>query len=244
LEEIKEILLREGIAYVAALAPLFNVSKTAIQRDFNFFQEEGWVRHEHGRAIVIATPPAALHALTSVESKVAQSAAEAVAQLIRDDGTIILDGGAFSLQLVQYVPKDSQAIVITNSPVVAIAFSSHPKVVVRMIGGELRGGAVIPIREGEYDILKLSRPYLCVLGLCHLDLKEVTTSDPEEADLRGVMMDQATQVVVPVSIESLGSKSNFLVGPLKKITHIIPDSSVPNKKLKPYENLGIKIIRG
>ncbi|MBC7910140.1 MAG: DeoR/GlpR transcriptional regulator [Pyrinomonadaceae bacterium] len=238
IQRILEIAIREGIVYVADMAKQFDRSKSMIGRDFNVLRDKGLVERLNGKAIPTGFP------LVVAEADVLPATAMALAQLIGDNQAIILEAGAVSLQLAQHVSKDLRIVVVTNSPAVAMTFSNHPKVEVWVIGGKLRSGVLIPTKKEETQILQRISAALCVLGTCNLDLKTVSTPDSEQAELKSEMMSTALKVAVSVSDESLGSTSSYFVGPLNRITHIIPASDVSNKKLKPYEKVGINIVRG
>jgi DeoR/GlpR family transcriptional regulator of sugar metabolism len=249
-EKIKEFLLRAGKhhpeATIKALAEKFGISESMMRRNINYLRYiDGSVVYKEGWVELVAAPTATDPAPGSQERETAPSAIEAMAQLIQDDWAVILDGGAVSNQIAEMLSKkDAHATIFTNSLTVAITLSKHPKVRVRMIGSEVSGDVLMPIRGGVDGILGISRPNLCVLGPCHLDPEEVTTSDLDLAMLRHEMISNALQVALPITNARLGKKSTYQVDTLEKITYIIPDKSVPNEELIRYEDLGIKVIRG
>src|SRR3989344_6020167 len=59
------------------------------------------------------------------------------AALVQPGQVVILDGGTTSLQVVQHLPLELRATVVTHSPSVAVALADHLQVEVLMLGGRL-----------------------------------------------------------------------------------------------------------
>lgn len=244
LRNLRELFLKEVVVYPAILPQTYGVAPSTIWRDLAELEEEGFIKTSRGRAALTTAPAVGYHPLPTTESRINPSAAKAVAQLISENQAVILDWGPVSLQIAQHVSKDRRAMVVTNSPIVGRTFQDHPKIDVWVIGGKQRGEILVPSKKEEVPILQRIRAEICVLGTCNIDSEAVSTSDSEqEAELKSEMMSSASKVVVTVTAESLGSTSGYLVGPLKKITHIVTAGDIPAKKLRPYENKGITVIR-
>ncbi|MDT4955067.1 MAG: hypothetical protein QOJ02_3205 [Acidobacteriota bacterium] len=246
--EVKELilvyLLDEPTARASDLALKYKVSKDTIERAIKELGKEKRAKRFHGGVARLSTSDLTYAAFADKAQTVKPSVAETVAQLVENDQAIIIDWSPIALPLARYMPTDLRSTVITNSPAIALAFAEHQHIDVRMIGGQLREGAFVPIEDEEIKVLKTFRVDLCVLGSCYVDLKGMTSHNREEAKLKEAMIANASKVVVLVSNENLDHAAKFIIGPLDKITHIVADSNVLAKKLKPYENRRIKIIQG
>jgi DeoR/GlpR family transcriptional regulator of sugar metabolism len=237
-------LLDKPTARTSELALKYRVSIDTIERAIRELGEEKRAKPFHGGIARLSTSDLTYAAFADKVQPVKPSVVETIAQLVEKDQAIILDWGPIALPLARYIPTDLRSTVITNSPAIALAFAEHQHIEVRMIGGQLREGALVPIEDEEIKFLKTLRVGLCVLGSCYVDLKGMTSPNREEAKLKEAMTANASKVIVVVSNENLDNAAKFIIGPLDRITHIVADSNVSAKKLKPYENRRIKIVEG
>ena len=247
--EVKRLAL-EHLSHVPTLrtakfAEEIDVPYPTVRRAFKELITDGLVEFFHGGISAISSTSSSVVAPASKTPQVLASTVDDLARLIQNGQAIILDWSPLTRQLAQHVSIDLRAIVITNSPVVATSFSEHRQVEVRMIGGRLHNEVLVPTEEEETKFLEIVHVDLCVLGLCDIDRKiGISTSDLDQRKIRKAMISNASNVVVQVSDENLGSASPYIIGPFSKITHIVTCNSVADEKLKPYEDSGITILRG
>lgn len=244
-ESIVATVNEKGEVYTADLVKKYEVSEDTIERDLKELEAEGRVERFHGGVKRLSSQAAIGTVDSSVSLSVKPTTIKAIAKLIQDNQAIILDWSPVATQLAQHLPTDIRATVITNSPTIATSFSGHHQVDVRMIGGWLHNGALVPTEEEETGFLKnMIHAHLCLLGVCNLDLEVgISTADLGWAKLRRAMISNASKVVVQVSDESLGSALPYIIGPFSKVTHILTNDSVSDEKLRPYEKSGITILR-
>lgn len=232
--------------YTSDLVKKYGVSEDTIERDLKALEAEGRVERFHGGVKRLSYQARRDTADPVVNLSVETTGIQAISKLIQDNQAIILDWSPVTTQLARYLPTDLSATVITNSPAIATSFSGHKQVEVRIIGGRLQNEVLIPTEEEETSFLKnMVHAHLCVLGLCNLDLKVgISVPDLDQAKFRKAMISNASNVVVQVSNENLGSASPYIIGPFSKITHIVIDNSVSDEMLNPYKDSGITILRG
>ena len=114
----------------------------------------------------------------------------------------------------------------------------------RVIGGKLHNGSLIPVHEEEFAFLSGIRPELCVLGSCKLHLTNgITVSHSEaEARLKRLMIANASQVVAAVSAHEIGTSGMYVVAPFQRLTHIALLGNGAGAKLKPFKAKGVEIL--
>lgn len=171
-----------------------------------------------------------------------RSTATKVLKIIRSNHVIVLEGSPFSLALARQIDKSYTGNIITNSPRIAQALSEHPHAKVQVIGGRLQNDVMIPV-ERDIRFLETVAADPCVLGRCSVDLEDVSVSDADELEIKKAMIARARTVVVPVSRGDLNQKSNFILAPSNKITHLVLRNGVGSESLKEYEQMGLEIIR-
>ena len=169
---------------------------------------------------------------------------EAVAKLIGDHQAVILEWSPLTEELHKYVSRSCAATIITNSPLVAVVFSEHENIKVRVIGGKLHNGSLIPVHEEEFAFLSGIRPELCVLGSCKLHLTNgITVSHSEaEARLKQLMIANASHVVAAVSADEIGTSGMYVVAPFQRLTHIALLGNGAGAKLKLFKAKGVEIL--
>ncbi|HEU0143574.1 MAG TPA: DeoR family transcriptional regulator, partial [Nitrososphaera sp.] len=173
-ELILEYLLENPTMCTSEIALRYGVSKDTSKRAINELGEEKRARPFHGGVARLSPSNLTYAAFADKVPWVKPSTAETIAQLVQNDQAVIIDWSPIALPLAQYIPIDLRSTIITNSPAIAMAFEEHRHVEVRVIGGQLREGALVPVEDEEIKFLKTIRVDLCVLGLCYVDLKGMT----------------------------------------------------------------------
>ncbi len=241
---ILAMLQRHGKVVVTELSTDLHVSIDTIRRDIRELAEAGLLQRVHGGAL----PPSE----TSIDYRVRQehapqakaAIARAAVQLLRNGHVIFLDGGTTTLQVAQYLPRTLHATIITNSPPIALALAEHAYVDVYLIGGQLFKSSLITVGAAAIAEVQMTRADVCLVGVCSLHPEHgLSVPDREEAYLKRLMITNAAETMALVSAEKLGTLAPYIVAPLRDITGIVTDASVPTETLTPYRAHGIMIIQ-
>ena len=205
----------------------------------------GTLQRVHGGAL----PRSSVEVDYAARERQAAAGKAAVARvavtLIEDGQVIVMDGGSTVLQVVRRLPTDLQATVVTHSPRIAIALAGYPGVEVIVIGGILYKTDLLTVGAGTVKAFSSINADLCLQGIWGLHPEVgITYPNFEEVHVKRAMMNSADQVVALASAEKLGTASNFFVAPVDELTHIVTESTVSEEMLKPYRNLGVRIMTG
>lgn len=243
-----ELLLVERLRHSPAVrhsvfAKEIGASADTTRRAAKRLDSAGLSKYHHGvsRRLITSVPANITLPTTLVPAK--PEVLTAVARLAEKDQAIVLDLNSVSVSLAQHLPAELNALIITNSPVVAASFAEHSQFQVRVIGGQLQNGSFIPLEAEEFRFLKNIRASLCVLGSCYVDLKWITSHSPEEAKLKGAMVHSAAKVVMTVSADTLNRTGPHKISPLKSLSSIVVEKDIPPAKLRAYKTAGIEILR-
>jgi DeoR/GlpR family transcriptional regulator of sugar metabolism len=243
-QHIMDVLRRAGRVQVLALSVELGVSEDTIRRDLRDMATEGLLQRVHGGAL--PSSPATVEYSARVEQ--APSAKEAIARaaagLIRDGQVVILDGGTTNVLLAQCLPPQMTCTVITHCPPVAIALVDHPRVEVVLIGGRFYKHSMVAVGAAAVEAIEAIRADLYMLGVCSLHPEVgISNQDLEESYVKRAMIHSAAEVVALASPEKLGTAAPYIIAPLRELTHLVTDKSVPDERLQPYRDLGITVIK-
>jgi DeoR/GlpR family transcriptional regulator of sugar metabolism len=241
---IIELVRREGKALASELSERLEVSEDTIRRDLRDLGEMGLVQRVHGGAL-LASPATARYEVRRKEDMTSKEAiARGALQLLRQGQVIVMDGGTSTLQVARQMPRDLQATVITNSPSIALALSEYEKIEVILLGGTLQKEASVTVGVETVEALRTFQADLCLLGVCSLHPEiGISVHHLEEVYVKRAMIASAAEVAALVTAEKLSTATAYVVGPLREITHLVTEITVPAEVLAPYAALGITLIR-
>lgn len=240
---ILDRLAQEGKLVALELATALRVSPDTVRRDLQELADAGLLRRVHGGAL----PPAVgarPYAAREEQAPAAKAAiARATCRLLRPGQVIILDAGTTTLEVARRLPAELHATIITNSPPIAVALSEHRSIEVTVLGGRLEKNARAAVGAATVEALRAIRADVLVLGVCSLHPEiGITVSDLEESYVKRAMIANATEVVAVSSGEKLGSASQFVVGPLEELTHLVTERSCPAAELDRYRSHGVEVV--
>ncbi len=232
---------------VSELVKLFGVSSVTIRADLEEMSDAGLLVRSHGGAL------RRLDAAQDVPVKIRQTLqhpqkvkiAQRLAQMIRQDETLILDSGSTTLEVARQIRhlQLRSLTVITNDLNVAMELSTLPHVRVIMLGGILRHAAqsfVGPQAEHALQGLNADRAFIGVDGL---DIEVgLSTPDVLEAQLTALMMRVAKNVVVLADSSKFGRRSLSIIAKLEDGMKVITDDGVTAEQRNALKAIGVELI--
>lgn len=241
---IMQVLQRDGQVQASELSKTLHVSEDTIRRDLRELAAAGRLQRVHGGALPRSPAVASFTERQEQATGAKEAIAQAAVQFMRRDQVIILDGGTTPLQVAQHIPGDLRATIVTHSPPIALALAEYEDIEVILIGGKLNKRNLVSVGAGTIEAFEHIRADLCFLGITSLHPEVgISTRDMDEAYVKRAMIASSAEVVALASAEKLGTASHYIVGPLRDLTHLITERSVPNELLAPYKEAGITIVR-
>lgn len=236
-EHILDALARTGRVSVADLAAELDVTPETIRRDLDALEKAGHVRRVHGGAV--SASRASLAETTVLERTERHTAAKrAIAQAALAlvpptfTGSILLDAGtttgAFADALAAWQPASGTAplTVYTNSVPIAALLHGNANLIVRIIGGTVRG--VTSAAVGPTAVAQLAdiRPDIAFLGTNGVSAEfGLSTPDETEAAAKAAMVHAARRVVVLADSSKLDAESLVRFACLDEIDTLITDAA-------------------
>jgi len=240
---ILEVLQRNGKVLSSELSDRFKVSEDTIRRDLRDLAEAGLLMRVHGGALPASGQALSYTARQSQKQTAKEAIGRAAAGLVRSGQVVLLDGGTTTLQVVQHLPLDLHATIVTHSPTIAIALVDHPHIEVIMLGGKLFKSSLVVVGVETVEALRNIRADVCLLGIRSLHPEiGISTSNIEETHIKRAMIDSAAEVIALASEEKLGTASPYIVGSIAQLTHIVTEKTVSEQILAPYKAAGVAII--
>ncbi|MFC4737127.1 DeoR/GlpR family DNA-binding transcription regulator [Bacillus daqingensis] len=228
-QKILEFLNSEQKVIASDLSQRLQVSEDTIRRDLKELDSQGLVRRVHSGALRIGPPVVDFSTRKNVKSDVKSELAKKALDYIKDNMVLLIDGGTTNLHFVNQLPSSLNATIITNSPPIAMALSSHKGIEVIMIGGTLFKESMVNLGIEAADFLNHVRADLYVMGIHKID-PQIGISVPSigEAAVKRKMASVSNEVLSMVTSDKLNTFSNHIVAPANTLTYLITDADQPD----------------
>ena len=228
MEKLRRILRDRHIASVTELQGELHVSPATIRRDMRHLQDTGEISRVHGGAVSMAA--GAEEPLFENKESLAptekQRIARAAASMIQPKDSVFLDGGSTVLALARLLHDMAGITVVTNSLRVAMELASKgPRLVV--VGGEFRRLSqtfVGPLTRLTLEPVHVDTAFMGTTGISAE--AGLTTTDPQEAYTKGLVVAHARQVVLLADRTKIGRVSFARFGALEEIDILITDGKI------------------
>ncbi|GAA1061997.1 DeoR/GlpR family DNA-binding transcription regulator [Agromyces bracchium] len=235
-EHILDALARTGRVSVAGLADELDVTAETIRRDLDALEQAGHLRRVHGGAVSAGR---ASLAETTVLERTGQHAdakraiAHEAMALVPPTftGSILLDAGtttgALAEALVGWQPATGTPplTVYTNSVPIAALLHGSRDLVVRIIGGTIRGITSAAVGPSAIAQLAEIRPDIAFIGTNGVSAEfGLSTPDELEAQVKQAMVDRARLAVVLVDSSKHDDEALQRFSALDEVDVLITDA--------------------
>lgn len=242
---IVEILQTEGKVTAPDLSQRLNVSVDTIRRDLIHLENAGQLTKVHGGALPCSPATAPYNTRKKQNNLAKVRIAKKIALMIQPGQIVFMDSGTTIEAVAQHLAPDLKATVVTASLPIATALSEHAHITVIMPCGTLDTESMALAGNGAMESLRRIRADLCILGVCSIDPDAgITCTRFEETDIKRLLIQNAKEVVVPVTMDKLGTATAFVIDAVDRIDVLVVEKSTPDEQLEPYRELGIRIERG
>ncbi len=239
---ILEYLSKEKKINFADLSQLLNVSYDSVRRDVIELEDKGLLKKVHGGVVSNSY----LNILSSQRSEVIKSddleiIIKKAIKLLKNNQTIMLDGGTTNFFFAEQIPKNLHLTVITNSLPLSMALNEHENIEVILLGGSYHKRYQITLGQEAIRQVKRFNVDIYFMGLNGLDAqKGITIRNYEESLLKANMIQSASKVVCGVITEKIGVVEAYQICEYAQIHAIITNLSPKDKLLSPFK--GVEII--
>ncbi|WNV84307.1 DeoR/GlpR family DNA-binding transcription regulator [Umezawaea sp. Da 62-37] len=235
--------LRQGERVaVGELAELTGCSEMTIRRDLDTLEREGLLRRVRGAAVGMLTGeevPYAARGKQRIEAK--RRIALAVAELIDDGESIVVDGGSTTLEAAKLL-TERRLTVLPLSLHVANALRGAERVRLVLPGGDLRPGElsfVGPLTEYAFQVMRFDT---MVLGSCGLSVRNgVSSHDLQEGAVKKAAVTASARVIAAVDGSKFGRTAFGRVCGIEAIDVLVTDEDAPADEIAAVRDAGVEV---
>ncbi len=226
LRQITEAVRDAGSLGVAELASLTGASEMTIRRDLEVLASQGVLERFRGgaRSLLLrgSEPPFALRFDENAEAK--RRIAAAVASLIADGESVVLDSGTTCLEVARLL-HDRRLTVMPLSLHAVNALSSSASLTLLVPGGRPRPGELALTGPLTLASLSALRFDTAVIGCCGLSAEHgLTAFDLEDAAVKRAAISSARRVIAAVDASKLTRTALAFVAPASSLDAVVTDA--------------------
>ena len=244
-QKILELLAQDGQVKVTQLSELFHTTPVTIRSDLAALEKDGYLKRVTGGAVQTVrnfyTMDAQQRKSYNLEAKTA--IAKAVAELIEDGDTLLINSGTTTLLIATELKKRNSLNVVTNSMSVAVELASCPTFRVLLLGGEVN--AQYSFSYGNTALEQLSR-YKADKAILSIDgihsQAGITTYHAEESPICRMMIERSHETIVAADFSKFGFESFSNITDLQSVTYYVTNKVADPGTVAAIEELGKQVI--
>lgn len=236
--------VREGRQVpVRALASELGCSEMTVRRDLDALQREGVLRRVHGGAVGVSIRadevPYAVRAFDASAAK--ERIGQAVADLIVDGETVVLDSGTTAAEVARAL-RGRPVTVLPLGLRTLIDLANDEQVHLIAPGGDVRAGELVvtgDLAEVAFERLRFDT---FVLGCCGIDESNgVTTHVPADARVKRAAVGASQRTIAAADSSKLGGVAFGRVCGLDALERLVSDADA--ESVVALESAGLRVDR-
>ncbi len=247
--KILSILDEQGSISTNDLIELLDTSRETIRRDLNEMAQKGQLIKTHGGAVAVDTSPAwygiPISKRESLNLGAKKSICAQAAASIQDKDLIFVDNSSTVLPMIDYIPKDLNITIITNSIKFLIDASQHTDTNWKLIslGGVFSTRSFSTADMLTLDNLSCFRPSKAFVSAYGIDTAfKITDSHIEDIDIKRAAMRSARDVFLLVDHSKLKRNGTLCYGDANKCTEIITDYKANSSFVHELREKGCSVV--
>jgi len=236
-------LTRDGQFVAKTFSEELGISEDTVRRDLRELAAEGLLQRVHGGALPASAAVGDMRVRAQLAPDDKRLLGRAGAALVQTGQVVFLDGGTTSLQVVQHLPLDLRATVVTHSPTVAVALAEHLAIEVLVLGGRLFRHSMVAVGASVIEAIARVRADLYLMGVTGVHAEAgLTTGDFEEAAVKRALHERAAETVVLATLDKLGAASPFTVAPLNTLATLVVPATISARVSDSLQSTGVKLV--
>lgn len=240
-----ELLSTQGFMSLSELVQRMGVSDSTVRRDLEVLEEQGLVRRTHGGAVYV-NDGAPGHRLAFADRQTTAAAekkaiARSVAELIRPNGTVVINGGTTCAQVAATL-AGRRLSVVTNSVPIASLLSADVATEVTLIGGYVyprTGVALGQMAEQQLEHLHAAQLVLSCAGLTE---EGAFNSNQMMVEVERKMMKIADEIILAADHTKFGMRAVVKLCSLDELNVIVTDDGADERTRSWLNALPARVI--
>lgn len=246
-EERQNIILEEIRAknkvHSSDLSKKLDVSEDTIRRDLRELAENGHIKKVHGGAMAYPHTPEFLKKKKVPHQTERVTIVKKVLPYIVNYKVILLTGDSTCETLVDHLPKDFAATILTNSLSIATKLLEFHSIETFFLGGKLSKKSRVSIGMDVIKALDEIHADLCVFSTSsiHADIG-IMEKERETALTQKAMLGAAANVITLCLSNDIGKMQPFKVEGLNRINTLVTELDKQAAILDSLKNKGVDVI--
>jgi len=241
---ILDLLQQNKQVNVSDLNEQFEVSEVTLRKDLRYLENKNLLIRSRGGAML----PVKVGEDLSVKKRMVlnlvqkKSIAAAASVLIKEGDTIILDSGTTLMQLATHLEKIKKLTVISNALDIVHELANFKNLKIIVPGGIFRKNSFSLVGVTAIENFQMYRADKYFVSADGISADGIFTSNLEEGQIAKIILSHAKENIVLVDSSKFDREGIINFAPLSKIHTLITDRGIPEKYLKQFTELGIKVI--
>jgi DeoR family transcriptional regulator, fructose operon transcriptional repressor len=225
-EERQEIIIdlvnKKGTVMVTDLGRELNVSLPTIRRDLEELAKKGQIKKIHGGAMTLTKELSfGERKVQNIKEKI--RIAEIASRFVNDSDVIFLDAGTTVFQMVNFLRKRNNLVILTNSIETSLSLIGLPNIVCNLIGGSIKPVSYATVGVEAIQNIKRYKVNKLFMGADGVADHTFTVQDINEALTKRAMMEIACERYLLIDSSKIGKPTFVEVGKLDELTKIITE---------------------
>ncbi|WP_407285291.1 DeoR/GlpR family DNA-binding transcription regulator [Streptomyces sp. BP-8] len=243
LRQISDAVREAGRVGVAELAALTGASEMTIRRDLEVLADQGVLERYRGgaRSLLLRgdEPPFALRVQEGQETK--RRLAAAVAELIADGESVVLDSGTTCLE-VAHALEPRRLTVMPLSLHAANALAGAPRLTLLVPGGRPRPGELALTGPLTAASLAAVRFDTAVIGCCGVTATDgLTAYDLDDAAVKRAAIASSRRIIAVAEGAKLSRTALAFVTPAAALHTLVTDEAAPGEEIDALAAAGVTV---
>jgi DeoR/GlpR family transcriptional regulator of sugar metabolism len=242
--KLLEIVNKEGRIEVTLLSSALEVSQVTIRKDLAILEEKGFLKREHGFAVMISSDDISnrLAFNYDVKRKIAIEAAKTV----ENGETVMIESGSCCALLAKELATNKRDVtIITNSAFIASYIRECPFAKIVLLGGDYQAESQVvvgPIARKCIDNFYVDKLFVGTDGFTAK--LGFTGKNHMRTEIARAMAENANKVIVLTESTKFSKQGVAFQFNTKEVAMIVTDSKIPGEitNLLVKDNIDVKMV--
>ncbi|AOY87345.1 DeoR/GlpR family transcriptional regulator [Marinobacter salinus] len=234
LDQIMEIIGRNGFVTTEQLVEHFQVTPQTIRRDLNELAKQNKLRRHHGGAgIDSSTVNTAYQDRKIMNLAAKERIAESLVEHIPDGASMFINIGTTTETIARALLSRHGLRVVTNNLHVASILSAKEDFHIIIAGGEVRNRDGGIVGEAAVDFISQFKMDFGIIGISGIDNDgSLLDFDYREVRVAQSIIGNSSQVLLAADHSKFGRNAMVRLGSIEQVDHVFTDARPPREILQ------------
>lgn len=243
-QTILDLIEKNGSVSVAELSKVLGTSEVTVRTYLTDLEAKGLLSRVHGGAISSYKPYYSMNLSQRLSTNQAEKLkiAKAVAKMVDDKDTIMLNSGTTTLLVFRSLPTNYNLNIVTNSVAIALEAADIQNFNVCLLGGYVNSKYQFSYGDDAIEQLKRYHADKLILSVDGIDTQNgFTTYYDKEAAIDRTMIEQSEICIVAADATKFGRTAFAKISSPEVADIIVTDSSLNDTVYNSLTELGTDI---